>query len=230
MTHQNPSLLPPPPSDPAKEQKAPPVGTGPYEPCEECGAPLDPQQRYCVNCAARRANGANPASRYFAAASRRARRPLAPPPAKGTGASRAAAVGFFALLPIAVALGVVVGKSGSGGSDDALIEALREQGPAVASTGAGTAGATTASGKAGNAKGADETGAKVVAETKYGTVHQITNFEPPPEKVKEDTAIVEDIATEGGRDYIETQQHLPDVIVVGGDPSTAPPLPTGAEP
>ena len=25
-----------------------------YEPCEECGAPLDPQQRYCVNCAARR--------------------------------------------------------------------------------------------------------------------------------------------------------------------------------
>ena len=34
---------------------------GTYEPCEECGAPLDPQQRYCVNCAARRGNGDNEA-------------------------------------------------------------------------------------------------------------------------------------------------------------------------
>ena len=50
-----------------------------YEPCEECGAPMDPQQRYCVNCAARRGNGANPASRYFAAMSKKARRPLTRP-------------------------------------------------------------------------------------------------------------------------------------------------------
>ena len=47
-----------------------------YEPCEECSAPLDPQQRYCIECAARRGNGANPASRYFATMSKRARRPL----------------------------------------------------------------------------------------------------------------------------------------------------------
>ena len=52
-----------------------------YEPCEECGAAMDPQQRYCINCAARRGNGANPSSRYFAAMGRRARRPTprAPP-------------------------------------------------------------------------------------------------------------------------------------------------------
>ena len=85
------------------------------EPCEECGAPMDPQQRYCVECAARRGNGSNPSSRYFAAMSKKSRRPLtkgqARPPGGG---SRAAAVGFFALLPIAVALGVVVGRSGSG--------------------------------------------------------------------------------------------------------------------
>ena len=99
-----------------------------YEPCEECGAPMDPQQRYCVNCAARRGNGANPSSRYFAAMSKRARRPLTRPPAKAGPASRAAAVGFFALLPIAVALGVVVGRSGSGdGDNEALLQALREQ-------------------------------------------------------------------------------------------------------
>ena len=89
-----------------------------YEPCEECGAPLDPQQRYCVNCAARRGNGANPSSRYFAAMSKKARRPTARPPAKAGTDSRAAAVGFFALLPIAVALGVVVGRSGSGNGEN----------------------------------------------------------------------------------------------------------------
>src|SRR5690242_21693053 len=93
-----------------------------YEPCEECGAPMDPQQRYCVNCAARRGNGANPASRYFASMSKRARRPLARPAQKPNPTSRAAAVAFFALLPLAVGLGVVVGRSGSGddGSSDAL--------------------------------------------------------------------------------------------------------------
>src|SRR6185369_3105702 len=80
-----------------------------YEPCEECGAAMDPQQRYCVNCAARRGNGANPSSRYFAAMSKRARRPLAQAPAKQSPTSRAAVVGFFALLPIAVAIGVAIG-------------------------------------------------------------------------------------------------------------------------
>ena len=110
-----------------------------YEPCEECGAPLDPQQRYCVNCAARRGNGANPASRYFAAMSKKARRPLTRPPAKAGPSSRAAAVGFFALLPIAVALGVVVGRSNSGDGDNAaLIQALRQQEAATASSTAGT--------------------------------------------------------------------------------------------
>ena len=116
------------------------VVQGTYEPCEECGAPLDPQQRYCVNCAARRGNGANPASRYFAAMSKKARRPLTRPPAKAGPGSRAAAVAFFALLPVAVALGVVVGRGDSGGSDnEALLQALRQQEAAAAT--ASTAGA-----------------------------------------------------------------------------------------
>ena len=35
---------------------------------------------------------------------------------------------------------------------------------------------------------------------------------------------------EGGSGYIKTQKKLPDVITVGGNPETAPPLPSGAEP
>jgi hypothetical protein len=110
--------------------------TGHYEPCEECGSPMDAQQRYCVNCAARRGNGANPSSRYFAAMSKRARRPLSQPGQRPASGSRAAAVGFFALLPIAVAIGVVVGRAGAGNGDEAaLLQALREgHGSAVATS------------------------------------------------------------------------------------------------
>ncbi|HEX6751970.1 MAG TPA: hypothetical protein VF093_00075 [Solirubrobacterales bacterium] len=204
-----------------------------YEPCEECGASLDPQQRYCVHCAARRGNGANPSSRYFALMSKRARRPLVRPPATKAGSgSRAAAVGFFALLPIAVALGVMVGRSGDGGNDEALLQALREQDAAVASTGP-AAGAASAKVKAGGkqgARGKGKDGGKVVAQTDNGAVHQITGFEATKEKTEEDTRLVESNVKQAGKTYIEAQQNLPDVIVVGGDPDSAPALPTGAQP
>jgi hypothetical protein len=201
------------------------------EPCEECGAPLDPQQRYCVNCAARRGNGANPASRYFATMSQRARRQPARSPAKEGSGSRAAAVAFFALLPIAVAIGVVVGRSGGDGSEsEALLEALRNQPAAVAGTSAGAAASANAAAKGKAAKAAKSTkgGGKVVAETSNGAVHQVTGYKPPPKKVEEDTRLVEANPEQTGDNYIRAQQNLPDVIVVGGDPSSAPAAPGGS--
>jgi hypothetical protein len=209
------------------------VVQGTYEPCEECAAPLDPQQRYCVNCAARRGNGANPSSRYFAAMSKKARRPLTRPPVKG-GGSRAAAVGFFALLPIAVAIGVVVGRSGSdSGDNEALLKALRQQESAVASTAAPSAAATAATAKGGKkakAAKADKGGGKVVAETSNGAVHQVTGFQASKQKTEEDTALVEANPEQTGDNYIKAQQNLPDVVVVGGDPGSAPAPTSGVEP
>lgn len=207
-----------------------------YEPCEECGAPMDPQQRYCVNCAARRGNGANPSSRYFAMVSKRSRRPLVPPTkAKPDQTSRAAAVGFFALLPIAVALGVMVGHSGSGSdSNDALLQALRErQATAAGTAGAATTGATAtakakakaASAKKSNAKPEE----KVVAHTENGDVHEVANFNASQEKEAEDTKLVEENPEQTGENYIKAQQNLPDVIVVGGEGGSAP-SEGGAEP
>jgi hypothetical protein len=202
-----------------------------HEPCEECGAPLDSQQRYCVECAARRGNGANPASRYFAGMSKRARRPMARPPAKAGPTARAAAVGFFALLPIAVAIGVVVGRSGSdGGENEALLEALRNRNAAVTSTSAGTATAAvkakaTKSKQAGRA--ATKGGGKVVAKTSNGTVHQVTGFKPSAQTTAEDTKLVEGNVKQTGANYVKAQQNLPDVIVVGGDPGSAPAPATG---
>lgn len=211
-----------------------------FEPCEECGAPMDPQQRYCVNCAARRGNGANPASRYFATMSKRARRPLARPAAKPNPTSRAAAVGFFALLPLAVALGVMVGRGG--GSDDssneALLQALKERPTATATTaaGAGAAGAanTKAKAKAKGGKGKDQGKGegKVIATTANGPVHSVTDFKASKQKEEEDTRIVEENPAQVGEDYITAQQNLPDVVVVGGDPGSAPAptSPEGVEP
>src|SRR5204862_528919 len=141
------------------------------------------QQRYCVNCAARRPlGGANPASRYFATMSQRARRPATRPPAKAASGSRAAAVGFFALLPVAVAIGVIVGRTGSGeGSNEALLEALRRQQSAVASTQAAGAGgaAPAAARKSGKKARPVEGGGKVVAHTGNGAVHRVTGYKPP---------------------------------------------------
>lgn len=209
-------------------------GRGQYEPCEECGAPLDPQQRYCVNCAARRGNGANPSSRYFAAMSQRARRPKVRPSAvKTSSGSRAAAVAFFALLPIAVAIGVVVGRSGNdSGENEALLEALHRQEVAQANAPA-AAVASTASNAAKKAKGKQVAKAskkgheKVVAHTSNGTVHEVTGFKPSKQQTEEDTKIVEANPEQSGENYIKAQQNLPDVTVVGGDPSEAPPAPTG---
>lgn len=214
----------------------PPTMQGGYEPCEECGAPLDPQQRYCVNCAARRGNGANPSSRYFAAMSKKARRPLVRSPAKAGPSSRAAAVGFFALLPIAVALGVVVGRSDGGSeNNDALIQALRQQEAAVASTPAGTTPAATAAVKktkkqAKADKAAEKGGGKVIAKTKNGTVHQVTGFKATPKQTEEDTKLVEENPAQTGENYIKAQQNLPDIIPVGGEPGATPAPSNGAEP
>lgn len=205
----------------------------PFEPCEECGAPMDPQQRYCVNCAARRGNGANPASRYFAMMSKRARRPLAGRAAKQSPTSRAAAVAFFSLLPLAVGLGLVIGRSGSDGSDnsDALLKALSERPAATASTAAvgTTAGAQKVKKDAKASKGKAK-GEGKVTHTGNGDVHQITNFKASEEKEAEDTRIVAENPEQVGDDYIKAQQNLPDVIVVGGEGGGSAPAPSGVEP
>jgi hypothetical protein len=208
---------------------------GTYEPCEECGAPLDPQQRYCVNCAARRGNGANPASRYFAAMSKKARRPMARPAAKSSPGSRAAAVAFFALLPVAVGLGVVVGRGDSGGGDnEALLQALRQQ--EAAATTASVPGATPAVASAAKKKvskaekAAEKNGGKVVATTANGDVHQVAGFKASKEKTEADTKVVEENPEQTGDDYIKAQQNLPDVTVIGGDPGSAPAPTSGVEP
>jgi hypothetical protein len=211
---------------------------------------MDPQQRYCVECAARRGNGSNPSSRYFAAMSKKSRRPLTKSQAKQPGGgSRAAAVGFFALLPIAVALGVVVGRSGGSGdsNEEALLKALHaaetqqvaaapvaeEAAPTTKTKAKGSKGTgknTKASAKA-NAKKAEEAShGKVLNKTKNGTVHQVTGYEPTKATEEADTKLVEENPEQTGENYIKAQQNLPDVTVVGGEGTGSEASTPGVEP
>jgi hypothetical protein len=115
-------------------------GATAYATCEDCGAPLDEKQRYCVSCGARRRDKGGPAVQYFAGAGKRGRRGTAK--ATGTSGARAAAVLFFVVLPIAVAIGVLVGK-GNGNNDQDLADAIKNlqvngTGSQLASTAAAT--------------------------------------------------------------------------------------------
>jgi hypothetical protein len=291
--------------NPAAEKTAggPTASAELYAQCEECGAPLDEKQRYCVSCGARRRDASGPAVRYFATAGRRTRRGSAR--AGAPSGARAAAVLFFVVLPIAVAIGVLIGKGNGGGNNDQeLAEALKglqaSGGPsaALASTAAATPitsdftldngytvelktlpidgtdqAAVDAAKKDATSKGAADVGiintseftvapappantyvlysgqfkskgeattalgklkgkfgdAKVVSvkrnssgegqlvnKTAYGDVHKVEGFTPSAEKVASDTAMVNKEAQRTGKDYVDSQKDLPDVIVVGG--------------
>jgi hypothetical protein len=276
-------------------------GSTSYATCEECGAPLDEKQRYCVSCGARRRDKGGPAVQYFANAGRRSRRGTG----KATGASgaRAAAVLFFVVLPIAVAIGVLVGK-GDGNDNKDLADAIKNlqaggTGSQLASTAASTpitsdwtldkgytvelktlpadgtdqaavdsakkeatdqgaadvgiintsefavtpappagaivlysgefkskAEATKALGKLkAKFKGAQVVSVKksaggegqLVSKTAYGDVHKVEGFAPSAQKVASDTALVNQEGQKTGKDYVDSQKDLPDVIVVGGN-------------
>src|SRR3954468_16270279 len=95
-----------------------------YEPCGTCGAPLGDNQRYCVQCGTNRRHPEDPVARHLAAqaaAVRKAQRVASQPPRRRPGADRVTAVAF-ALIPVAAAVGVMVGgRGGSSAADDKLL-------------------------------------------------------------------------------------------------------------
>lgn len=128
-----------------------------YEQCERCGAAVDRTQRYCVSCGTRRRHVPDPAARYLSATTSRSR--AASSTVAKSGATRrdrrSPGLGLalaLALFPLAVGLGVLVGRASTSG-DDKLIAALRAQKPEVITTGGGGAAtaATTASGSSSKA-------------------------------------------------------------------------------
>ncbi len=133
-----PATLAPAPALGVADRPATPAPAPGYLLCEQCRAPVDREQRYCVQCGTRQAHAANPAIGYFAAAASARRSARRASGSAGAGRGPLLALGLI-VLPLAVAVGVLVGR-GSSNDNAALLTALRDQKPIVVNAApAGTA-------------------------------------------------------------------------------------------
>ena len=65
--------LAPEPAEPGTAFAGESPAAEPYQQCDECGAPVDKAQRYCVACGAHRRHVNDPAARYLSHATARSR-------------------------------------------------------------------------------------------------------------------------------------------------------------
>lgn len=110
-----------------------------YERCDHCAAPVDAAQRYCVVCGSRNKRADDPVARYLARATSRLR--AAEAPRSGRAARRrTAGLGTavaIAVIPLAVAVGVIVGRANSGGYAKVIAAAEARKAPIVKMIGGG---------------------------------------------------------------------------------------------
>ncbi len=120
-----------------------------YETCEQCTAPVEATQRYCVVCGTRRKHVYDPAARYLAEATGHRRSAVASRARQSSAPRRSAGLGLalaLAAIPIAVAIGVLIGRPGNDVNSKLLAALRAEKPPVVNVNGGGTAsGATAAS-------------------------------------------------------------------------------------
>jgi hypothetical protein len=210
-------------------------GAETYEQCDECGAPVDTGQRYCVACGAHRRHVSDPAARYLSQATPRSR-PSRPATTHRTprsgGRSRGLGVALaLALIPVVAAIGVIVGRSSNNG-DAALIQALaRHQSatvtgsaPAASTTSAAAAPGTTARhGTAQRSKTAKASGkrtsstataGKASSTTRFGSVTQIAGSKPTQAQVQQGAQATQNVQKSTGKSYVNQQTNLPGTVVV----------------
>jgi hypothetical protein len=131
-----------------------------YEKCEQCEAPVEANQRYCVVCGTHRRHVHDPAARFLSDATSRSRsaargaRVPNPPTRRSPGLALAL---VLAAIPLAVAAGVLIGGRGDD-SNGKLLAALRAQKPTVVNvSGGGAANGTATASTAGSSRAAATT-------------------------------------------------------------------------
>jgi hypothetical protein len=186
------------------------------DPCAECGAPLASDQRYCVNCGARRAaprvdyrtymqrtaGGGAPPRQAAPAASGKADEPERPQ----RDYTPLAAVGGIAILGLMLLIGVLIGKGGgdTGSTPPAVVvKPSTGQGSETASEGGGAASTGTAKHAAGAGRskgrgGSGEAGGPAPAEASDQALNELES--------------------QSGEDYVEQSKKIPDEVVTPGKP------------
>jgi hypothetical protein len=204
--------------------------------CDECGAPVDAAQRYCVVCGAHRRHVDDPAARYLSRATARSGSAAsAGPPARPV-RSRTRGLGtalLLAVIPVAAAGGVMVGRS-SNNQDSQLIQALAHRPSAVVAAGATTVGggatSTVAAARttrhphgahrakraagSGNAAPSAKNAGKVISTTQYGSAQQITGFKATKSETQQGAQVTQQVQSAKGRSYVNSQSNLPSQVVV----------------
>jgi hypothetical protein len=215
-----------------RDQQAPVFGEQ-GEPCQECGALLAADQRYCLNCGKRRAGPRVDYQRYLAPSDESAppQLPEASPELPASEPAKPerdyapfAAVGGIAVLGLMLLVGVLIGK-GNNTTTAAPAPVIRVGGEAGSeTTAAESEGSKTASAKS---KGSNKskkggTGAKTVAGGLTGTEARSSKT-----TVQATTDDLEELNNKSGDSYQDAVKKLPDKIATPGAPppvdkSTAP--------
>jgi hypothetical protein len=205
-----------------------------YETCEQCAAPVEATQRYCVNCGTRRRHVDDPAARFMSTATSRAReaarRASASASANGSRATarspRGAGLGLalaIALIPAGIGLGVVIGHSGNGSPDAALIAALKAQKQQVINVGGGAAvPATSASSTTAGASKRGPAKASTTARAAAGSGAAsggaggpaAVGYKPSAASLSAGSQVAAKVSQLVGKSYVGSQSGLPSVVSV----------------
>jgi hypothetical protein len=214
-----------------------PAESATIQQCDECGAPVDKDQRYCVSCGAHRRHVNDPAARYLSQATARSRTSKGAATARKAprGGARSRGVGLalaIALIPVAAAAGVIAGRS-SNNNDAKLIQALDRRQPAAAVTSTATVPTAAAASASTHAKAAAHAKAKhhakksasnatpsvknagkVISKTANGSAQQITGFKPTQSQEQQGAAATKKVQKSTGKSYVTGQNNLPSQVVV----------------
>jgi hypothetical protein len=213
------------------DQQAPVFGEQ-GEPCQECGAPLAADQRYCLNCGRRRAEPRVDFQRMIGAAKdgeateepQSAPRPQPPEPDKAErDFAPLAAVGGIAILGLMLLVGVLIGKGNSSPSAaPAPIVKVGGEAAGSVSSAEPEEAKTAAKPKAEKKSKGGGTGATAVAGGLTGSAAHESEA-----TVQASTDDLENLNNQSGESYEDTIKKLPDKIATPGKP---PPIDTSKAP
>jgi hypothetical protein len=207
-----------------------------YEQCDECAAPVDVDQRYCVSCGAHRRNVNDPAARYLSHATARSRTSRAVATGARSRRSRGGMRGLgvallLAFIPAVAAVGVLVGRS-SNNQDAKLIQALTRNEAARSAAGSSATSTVTSpsaasstaqstathgakSKKRSSAKAASaESDKSANSTTKFGSVSQIAGAKPTKAQEQQGAQDAQNVQKSTGKNYVNGQSSLPGTVVV----------------
>lgn len=215
------------------EQSTPQNGVESFERCEQCHAPVDRDQRYCVNCGTHRRAVPDPAARYMSqVTSHTAARAGASGAASGRrGYGEIGVLGALALalIPVAAAVGIAVGRS-SNNQDAKLYSALERQHAQTTTTLVGSSARTASSGGSSVSTGTTATvkprtkpkAAKAarhkpaaVSSTSNGKVAKVSGAKITAAQQAQGSSEAKKVQGSTGKNYVQANNNLPSSVVVG---------------